>query len=173
MSYSVRILLVCLPAAFLISANAFNLQPRIFGGNEASPGQFPYIASLRTFRTWPSGTNEYKSFCGGAIISENWIVSAAHCFYEESSYVKNIVAVVGAHELNNDGEIYMMHKMLNHPKFSRDSEVKAFDVALLQTDTPITFNDKVQPIPISKQWISGDFEGSFAGWGLSEVSICI
>ncbi len=43
---------------------------RIVGGHTANPGQFPFIASLRT--------NSNFHFCGGSIISDRWVVSAAH-----------------------------------------------------------------------------------------------
>jgi trypsin len=43
---------------------------RIVGGQTAFPGQFAYIASLRDTRNF--------NFCGGSIISNRWILSAAH-----------------------------------------------------------------------------------------------
>lgn len=45
-------------------------QPRIVGGNSASEGQFPHQVLLRI------GNN---GLCGGSIISENYVVTAAHC----------------------------------------------------------------------------------------------
>lgn len=45
-------------------------QPRIVGGNSASEGQFPHQVLLRI------GNN---GMCGGSIISENYVVTAAHC----------------------------------------------------------------------------------------------
>lgn len=100
-----------------------------------------------------------------------WIVSAAHCFYDESSKVENIVATVAAHGWKHDGEVYKILQRVNHPKFSRDSGNKEYDLALLQTVQPIAFHEKVQPIPISKQWIPEGDKGMFAGWGLSNVCI--
>lgn len=45
-------------------------QARMFGGASASEGQFPHQISLR----WGGG-----HACGGSIISENYVVTAAHC----------------------------------------------------------------------------------------------
>ena len=49
-------------------------QNRIVGGSLASPGQFPFIASLKN-----KYGSSYASFCGGAAIASNYVVTAAHC----------------------------------------------------------------------------------------------
>ncbi|KAF7274910.1 hypothetical protein GWI33_012427 [Rhynchophorus ferrugineus] len=48
-------------------------ESRIIGGSEATPNSHPYQVAL--FIQFPQG----RSFCGGSIISENYILTAAHC----------------------------------------------------------------------------------------------
>ena len=43
---------------------------KIVGGDEAAENQFPWIVALFVDDAW---------FCGGSLISENWVMTAAHC----------------------------------------------------------------------------------------------
>ena len=57
--------------------------PDLLSGNEVIPGTHPWQVSIR-YRA-----NDV-SFCGGSILSKNWIVTAAHCFKMYEVCVKNV-----------------------------------------------------------------------------------
>lgn len=63
------------PEENLMKTNKLALQSRVINGDDASPNQFPYLAYL--VLTKRGKTSE----CGGSIISEKHILTAAHCLY--------------------------------------------------------------------------------------------
>lgn len=159
------VLLVNSTFATLWHSHKFQNTPRIYGGKEAQSNQFPYMVSLRQLKSTANGHLEYSHFCGAALIGHRWVISAAHCLRGKRLNVSHIGIIVGAHHFSQDGQIYKVEQIIRHNGF--DEVTKINDISLLQTVSFVSYNDKVQPIPISKEWISAGQQGLFAGFGVS------
>ena len=60
------------------------VQSRIIGGQEAIPHEFPW----QIYYTYDAGKDRAWS-CGGSILNEEWILTAAHCVFDESDNVQD------------------------------------------------------------------------------------
>lgn len=134
-------------------------EDRIVGGQTATPGQFPYMVSLRRSSRMKDNT-VWRHFCGGSIISPSWVISAAHCQLVGPSALR---LFVGAHHVFNDGTGYTVNQTINHPAYNPRNYRN--DIALLETITPIQLNDRVRPIPLRRQFVDAGVETITTGWG--------
>lgn len=117
--------------------NAFS--NRIYGGQEARPGQFPYQVSLRLFM----GSDYYIHICSASILSKTFLITAAHCLRD----TRDRYAVVGVHTKDmvvNQTDLFRIKRKIIHEKYSQ--KYSSNDIALLELDRQIEWRENVRPI---------------------------
>lgn len=134
---------------------------RIVNGQTAKEGQFPYQISLRT-------PNNFH-FCGGTLVNSRWTITAAHCTANRNA--NNTRVIAGAYNRLTGGHRYNVSLMVTHPQWS--SVRIQNDIALIQTDLVIAFNDNVRPIGINRDVISAGVQATASGWGLTSVRLSL
>ncbi|EFN71578.1 Serine protease snake [Camponotus floridanus] len=114
--------------------------PLIIGGIPAKLAEFPHMAVIGY------GKNDAMSWdCGGSIISENFILSAAHCL-ESPDKGPAIKVRVGLIDLSAPGDVMQeryITERIQHPDYK--PWVKYHDIALLKLDRPLELNPRVRP----------------------------
>ncbi len=139
-----------------------NVKPKIVGGEEVQQ-IYPWMASLQSLL--PNGT--YQHFCGGSLIHEKWILTAAHCVLGVNP--EQLRVVLGTLNLNNtnNAEIKLVNNIGIHAGYNRNvflNDIALVELATPSSATPIRLADE----NMQNQLVEND-SLTVSGWGrLSE-----
>ena len=134
---------------------------RIINGSLTQAGSYPWMVSLQT--------TDGQHFCGGSLISDQWVMTAAHCV--EDTQASSVNAVVGEYNLidNNDGgEKRQISKILIHPK--RNANNNDYDIALLKLSSSVTGTSISKVTSSIMREIALGTKFTVMGWGNMSTS---
>ncbi|NP_001298176.1 brachyurin precursor [Stomoxys calcitrans] len=152
-------LLVLFIMGALVLAQSAKIEGRIISGQNAYLGQFPWQVIIKL--------DEYDDLlCGGSIISDSWVLTAAHCCYGYDSLILRF----GTIDLYDDTALNMtVTKIEIHPSYN-DTNYNN-DVCLLQLPESLTFSSTIAPTTlVPSSMVSDDFVGTvatIAGFGIT------
>lgn len=136
-------------------ATSARSESRIINGNVAIPHSAPYIISMQVFNR-TGDPNVSRHTCGGSIIDEKWVITAAHCVVGRPEGI-SLGIFAGRHDLqlseedeqaqHRSIELIIVHE--DYPNPPIDDE--PFDIALIKVSEPFVFNERIQPIKLATQ----------------------
>ncbi|XP_063992944.1 serine protease snake-like [Diachasmimorpha longicaudata] len=134
--------------------------PLIVGGVQAKHREFPHQAII-------GYGDEVHWQCGGSVISENYILTAAHCIDSRNRGRASKVRV-GLTDLRDPDHRMQERNVIEtivHPDYHVPSRYN--DIALIKLDEPLTFNAEVRPACLE---INPTSTGKFIASGFGKTS---
>ncbi|XP_054278589.1 proclotting enzyme-like [Macrosteles quadrilineatus] len=142
--------------------NGFQDQERIVGGQNADPNEWPWIAAL---------FNSGRQFCGGSLIDNTHILTAAHCVAHMTSWdVARLTVRLGDHNIKTNSEVKHVEKRVKRVVRHRNFDMRTLynDIAILTLDSPVTFTQTIRSVCLPTTGTQARFDGATAtviGWG--------
>ena len=146
---------------------------QIVGGTVVPDLRYPWIAAIY-FRE--PGNGFFLPGCGGSLISERWILSAAHCFVDSATGQQRSPDSVGFLLGNTDlttqeGVFGSVSRIVVHPEYT--AAPLHSDIALLELSEPVDFepltiSNTANPVPQNgERAIVAGWGATFQGGGIS------
>nr|BAE72683.1 Ami [Xenopus laevis] len=150
---------VLFAVVLVLTVSTYECRPRgrILGGQDSKEKTWPFMASIQK--------NEVHQ-CGGVLISDKWVLSAAHCATDSNN--SSLHVMLGAISLTKPEQYKIVLKVereIPHPLYN--STKKHHDLLLLELSEKVTLSEAVKPLPFETENIDIP-DGKrclVAGWG--------
>ncbi|XP_060065314.1 chymotrypsinogen B-like [Ylistrum balloti] len=135
---------------------------RIVGGQSASEGQWPWQVSFHDVT---------GHFCGGSLISDQWIVTAAHCLQRHTP--TEVTIHLGEHHLDSisgNEKKLTTSEWVVHPAYAPSQRGTPNDIALVKLEGPVDISGhyvRTTCLPGALDVFDGTDHCIISGWGNS------
>ncbi|NXN07950.1 THRB protein, partial [Indicator maculatus] len=143
---------------------------RVVHGDDAEIGSSPWQVML--YKKSPQ-----ELLCGASLISDSWILTAAHCLYyppwDKNLTTNDILVRIGKHIRakyeKNQEKIALLDKIIIHPKYNWKENMDR-DIALIHLKRPVVFSDYIHPVclptkEVVQRLMLAGYKGRVTGWG--------
>ncbi|XP_066994808.2 trypsin alpha-4 [Anabrus simplex] len=136
--------------------------PRIIGGKVAAENQFPYQISLQV---------NGEHICGGSIIDERHVLTAAHCVFDRDKHVypPQMMEVVAGSLYWRSLNRHQVKNIFTHDQYKEILKKAVNDISLIRVSTPFTTSNSVRPIALRNIPVPTTDASNcvVSGWGLT------
>src|SRR5262249_45255083 len=140
---------------------------KIAGGTASTVKDYPFLVRI---------VADDKHLCTGSLISDRWVLTAAHCIVDGSAPKENGVAPIrhaSQFKLNiGKDDVDSITVILRERYVHEDYNAADFsnDVALLRLEDPVDFTDEIQPVKLMRDIadLPPNWSLTAAGWGIDD-----
>ncbi|XP_075216396.1 venom protease-like [Lycorma delicatula] len=140
----------------------------IAGGVDAAPKELPFMAMVG----YGISINSVEWLCAGSLISEKYVLSAAHCSDTDKGPARWVrLGELDVSDSNDDAapEDYRIIKRTNHPRYKNSQNY--YDIALFKLHKDVIFSEYIKPICLNQNFnIDRNQIFTAAGWGRPKIA---
>jgi len=137
-------------------------RPRIVGGHETLVGEFPWQVALL------SSTSPLSQFCGGTLITDRHVLTAAHCTAGQTWWSIKILLGDTTFAFHNESETVTVNVQDIKDHEDYDPSTLSNDISILTLTTPVDLNEHPHIKPACLPALNANFDDATAtvsGWG--------
>ncbi|XP_059476940.1 trypsin-1-like isoform X1 [Neocloeon triangulifer] len=127
-------------ALFLLEAHGRVVDPRqrekVFGGVEVPAGEIPWQVSIQIYTGF--------HWCGGSIINEKWVLTAAHC--AQNWNINSLRVVAGTIQTDLPGSVHTVSRIITHENYNE--EMHSNDIALWEITDSFVWDNQTSPVKL-------------------------
>lgn len=165
---------ICAPECGRVTPEGVDL---IIDGRIAKRGELPWHVGI-----YRKTTNPYMQICGGSLVTNRIVISAAHCFWDDVSKLQpaSMYAVaIGkiyrpwANPKDTDAQKSEVKEIKIPARFQGSAANFQDDIAILVLETPFVYQTYVRPVCLDfdvnfdRRQLQPNKLGKVAGWGLT------
>ncbi|XP_017158915.1 prostasin-like, partial [Poecilia reticulata] len=115
---------------------------------------------------WQVSLHIFDHFCGGSLINDQWVLTAAHCVEGYIWFPSAVTVYLGRQSqegFNPNEVVRKVAQITTHPSYSSSNN----DIALLRLSEPVTFTSYISPVCLaaSGSIFSSGVDSWITGWG--------
>ncbi|XP_026214578.1 tryptase-2-like isoform X2 [Anabas testudineus] len=142
----------------------------LLGGQDAPKGRWPWMIHLNITS---DGVNRWR--CGGTILDNQWVLTAAHCFDDNlKPNLRRSMVWAGSHELQKGFHQYMgIRTVVMHSQYGKQGNRYINDIALVKLTKPLKLSDNIKALklPSNSDNFSPSSECWITGWGNTDNDV--
>ncbi|XP_044739396.1 chymotrypsin BII-like [Chrysoperla carnea] len=133
------------------------LEGRIIGGKQAALGQFPWQVAI-SFKT-----SQGTFFCGGALISDQWVLTAAHCVKGATVFSIRLGTTYSSGGSESGVQTISSTSAIHHENYNERTLNN--DIAVIKLSSKASINQNVKPIELDSSVIPAGSALTVSGFG--------